>query len=147
MSVLSLTHSTCFQASKGVLCKSTSQICSMSCYVRAGEWVILHFTLIKPPPPPKKKKEKKKKRKIMDSFGHKTQGAQALFFEWVHLDLPTPGDSTPTVLARKHWSGHQALGASRRSTATAYFLADTGLRSWHSHHIACRRSIMFSGRS
>ena len=32
-------------------------------------------------------------------------------------DLPTPGDSTPTVLARRHWSGHQALGASCRTTA------------------------------
>ena len=32
---------------------------------------------------------------------------------WAHFsDLPTPGDSTPTVLARRHWSGHQALGAS-----------------------------------
>ena len=32
-------------------------------------------------------------------------------------DLPTPGDSTPTVLARRHWSRHQALGASCRTTA------------------------------
>ena len=41
-------------------------------------------------------------------------------------DLPTPGDSTPTVLARRHWSGHQALlGASCRTTA------DGGLRSTH----------------
>ena len=37
---------------------------------------------------------------------------------WAHSsDLPTPGDSTPTVLARRHWSGHQALGASCRTTA------------------------------
>ena len=37
---------------------------------------------------------------------------------WAHSsDLPTPEDSTPTVLARRHWSGHQALGASCRTTA------------------------------
>ena len=37
---------------------------------------------------------------------------------WAHSsDVPTPGDSTPTVLARRHWSGHQALGASCRTTA------------------------------
>ena len=37
---------------------------------------------------------------------------------WAHSsDLPTPGDSTPTVLARRHWSGHQALGAGCRTTA------------------------------
>ena len=55
---------------------------------------------------------------------------------WAHSsDLPTPGDSTPTVLARRHWSGHQALGASCRTTA------DGGLPSsyrpedlaWSSH--------------
>ena len=45
---------------------------------------------------------------------------------WAHSsDLPTPGDSTPTVLARRHWSGHQALGASCRTTA------DGGLPSSH----------------
>ena len=31
--------------------------------------------------------------------------------------LPTPGDSMPAVLARRHWSGHQALGASCWTTA------------------------------
>ena len=37
---------------------------------------------------------------------------------WAHFSgLPTPGDSTPTALARRHWSGHQALGASCRTTA------------------------------
>ena len=45
---------------------------------------------------------------------------------WAHSsDLPTPGDSTPTVLARRHWSRHQALGASCRTTA------DSGLPSGH----------------
>ena len=45
---------------------------------------------------------------------------------WAHSsDLPTPGDSTPTVLARRHWSGHQALGASCQTTA------DGGLPSSH----------------
>ena len=45
---------------------------------------------------------------------------------WAHSsDLPTPGDSTPTVLARRHWSGHQALGASCRTTA------DGGLPNSH----------------
>ena len=45
---------------------------------------------------------------------------------WAHSsDLPTPGDSTPTVLARRHWSEHQALGASCRTTA------DGGLPSSH----------------
>ena len=45
---------------------------------------------------------------------------------WAHSsDLPTPGDSTPTVLARRHLSGHQALGASCRTTA------DGGLPSSH----------------
>ena len=41
---------------------------------------------------------------------------------WAHSsDLPTPGDSTPSVLARRH----QALGASCRTTA------DSGLPSSH----------------
>ena len=45
---------------------------------------------------------------------------------WAHSsDLPTPGDSMPTVLARRHWSGHQALGASYQTTA------DGGLPSSH----------------
>ena len=45
---------------------------------------------------------------------------------WAHSShLPTPGDSTPTVLARRHWSGHQTLGASCWTTA------DGGLPSSH----------------
>ena len=41
------------------------------------------------------------------------------------LHPPTPGDSAPTVLASRHWSGHQALGASCQTTA------DSGLPSSH----------------
>ena len=40
-------------------------------------------------------------------------------------DLPTPGDSTPTVLARRLCSGHQALGESCQTPA------DSGLPSSH----------------
>ena len=37
---------------------------------------------------------------------------------WTYCsDLLTTGDSMPTVLARRHWSGHQALGASCWTTA------------------------------
>ena len=54
---------------------------------------------------------------------------------WAHSsDLPTPGDSTPTVLARRHWSGHQALGASSRTTA------DGGLPSSHQPEDLARSS-------
>ena len=50
------------------------------------------------------------------------QGANS----WAHSsDLSTLEDSRPTVLARRHWSGHQALGASCRTTA------DGGLPSSH----------------
>ena len=45
---------------------------------------------------------------------------------WAHSsDLSTPGDSTPTVLASRLHSGHQALAASCPNTA------DSGLPSSH----------------
>ena len=45
---------------------------------------------------------------------------------WAHSsELPTPGHSTPTVLTRRHWSGHQALGASSWTTS------NSGLSSIH----------------
>ena len=45
---------------------------------------------------------------------------------WAHSsDLPTAGDGMPKVLAWRHWSGHQSLGASYQTTA------DGGLPSCH----------------
>ena len=49
-------------------------------------------------------------------------------------DLPTPGDSRPTVLARRHWSRHQALGASCQTTA------DGGLPSSHRPEVLAQSS-------
>ena len=48
---------------------------------------------------------------------------------WAHSPyLPTPEDSMPTVLARRHWHRHQALGASYRTTADSGLPNPSSLR-------------------